>query len=376
MVNSREIKKALTRAFKSVKFSVTTRNVLCETITVRWTGFPFIDQVKKVTDTWNTFEDHSDIQSDYFDYSGVRIEFERFLSDQEIEKVVPQILTKNGHTAQDGKPIQFNQTKYNCHFSDSSCYHGQSYWHNQDLKQYLLSGEISSKEIEAAEEVEELVEAVESVEEVELIKGDYVGGNNGTVKYIQIHWHEGLPCIEDNAKFSTFKSVHNVISQVYRREKDGLQEGCYIKLKFSVVYTDGEIYTGRLDLCAEDDDPTATDNVIKQHCTQFLDYQVKRGSTYTYPYTFDDADDCDKDIQALSQEWMLDDEDKTLTSLTSGISTHQYQQAITKAFNLDSDTSQADNSEQIQKYSQWVKNKIESGKADKIVSFDDWLEYQ
>lgn len=153
MTKSREIKKALTKAFKGVKFSVTTRNVSCETITIKWIGGAFISQVKEITDSWNTFEDNSDLMSDYFEYRGTQIEFERRLSEEELNFVINGILDINGRTVDDSL-ITFTQTDYDEGFAGESggYYRSIASAHNEALEAYHWNGMAIELESSEAEE--------------------------------------------------------------------------------------------------------------------------------------------------------------------------------------------------------------------------------
>lgn len=416
MTTSREIKKALTKAFKGTKFSVTTRNVLCETITIKWTGYPFINQVKEVTAPWDTFENHSDIQSDYFCYSGTEIKFDRTLSAEEAEFVVPTILNEKGRTV-DNDPIEFRQTEYSEGFnSKTNSGYYRATGHNEMLEAYHLNGlavELDSYEAKCSREAylfntdkdtwnakreqeqlqKETAEAIQAAErlakqaemEKTLITGDYAEGQtNGNVSYIQIHWHEGYQCIKEEAKFATFKSAHDAILKVYQNElayKEETGHGGYTKLKFSVVYTDGEVYTGRLDLSEVEDNPTATDNIIKQHCTEFLNYSRSQGEEEapTYNYTFDDAYQ-QSDLAAVSQEWLLNDNHAVEVSTGAskeGVSTQELQAMFSRIANQklqehSQEFKKVENPEV--KYTAWVQKKISQGLTSKIVSFGDWLD--
>ena len=93
---SAEIKKALNAHFKAqgkkIKFSVTTRNVCCETITISWVGGASIEEVKAIAKPWDTFVNNSDSSSDYFSYSGTEISYRRDLSQADVEFLTEYVL--------------------------------------------------------------------------------------------------------------------------------------------------------------------------------------------------------------------------------------------------------------------------------------------
>lgn len=327
MTNSREIKKALTRAFKGVKFKVTTRNVLCETITVEWTGYPFINQVQAITDAWNTFQDHSDSQTDYFFYTGTEIEFKRKLSQEEIDFVVPGILDLKGNTVS-GVAIDFYTSKWRECFAGKDENGNFNYQvdcerHNKLLKSYLQNGmsvELDSYEakrqkdnylyatdhdawLAKIEQDKQQKEAEKEKARLEfaaklspLVKGDYNGSPaNDNLDYIVIHGHEGVQAIETNAKFASFKSANDAIRKIF--DQYGMEwrdDQGYYKLDFSIHFTDGQVYAnGRLDLSPREDNPFNTDNVIGQHCVEFLEWQIAsnnddRAKKMLKDYSFED----------------------------------------------------------------------------------------
>lgn len=308
MTNSREIKKALTRAFKGVKFKVTTRNVLCETITVAWTGYPFINQVQAITEAWNTFQNHSDYMTDYFNYTGTKIEFERRLSQEEIDFVVPGILDLEGNNVDDVS-IDFYTSDWREYFvgkdeNGNFNYQVNCERHNKLLKSYLQNGmsiELDSYEAENAkseylwetdrdawlEKIEQDRQQKEAEEEKArleftaklspLVQGDYNGSPaNDNLDYIVIHGHEGVQAIETNAKFASFKSANDAIRKIF--DQYGMEwrdDQGYYKLDFSIHFADGQVYAnGRLDLSPREDNPFTTDNLIGQHCVEFLEWQI------------------------------------------------------------------------------------------------------
>lgn len=126
MTTSREIKKALNKAFKGVKFSVTTSDVLCKTITICWVGLPCINEVKEIADQWNTFQNHSDISTDYFHYTGTKIEYERELSEDEIDTLKTE-LPKYYKANIGGRDLKWcNREKLFAHVDDNGEYDWRS----------------------------------------------------------------------------------------------------------------------------------------------------------------------------------------------------------------------------------------------------------
>jgi hypothetical protein len=126
MTASKEIKKALKAAFPTVKFSVTTKHSLCETVTVKWTGGAFINEVKEACTTWNTFKNHSDVMTDYFHYTGIQIKYERNLSDKEIEMLKEEI-PKHYPTIINGRSVEWDQPHDQFSWLDSN---GEIDWRN------------------------------------------------------------------------------------------------------------------------------------------------------------------------------------------------------------------------------------------------------
>lgn len=303
MTTSREIKKALTAKFKGVKFSVKTRNVCCETITVEWTGYPFIEQVREITEPWNTFVNKSDIYTDYFSYSGTEINFSRNLTDDEASFLSTGILKAAGYSKVDGIPIIWdNNSSY---FKMESGYNwGATREVNHLVDDWLKNGlSISLDEspqaqdaaYEARKQQEEFARLEFQSKMSPLIQGDYTGTPaNDNLNYVMIHWHEGVQAIENDAKFSSFKAANDAIRKIY--DQHGMEwsnDIGYNKLKFSIHFTDGEVYEGRLDLSPREDDPFSTDNIFAKHCVEFLEWQIKNNNcqdskAYLKKYSFED----------------------------------------------------------------------------------------
>lgn len=410
MTNSREIKKALTKAFKGVKFKVTTRNVLCETITVEWTGHPFVNQVKTITDAWNTYQDHSDAMTDYFHHTGTEIKFERRLSQEEIDFVVPGILRLEGKSV-DGVHIELKVNDYSEYFVGNEDgrynYHVNCRDHNKALENYHLNGmavELDSYEAEHAKDdylystnkdawlakVEQEkqqkqaeYEAKQAEIEATLIQGDYTGTPaNDNLDYIVIHWHEGVQTIKEGAKFSSFKSANDAIRKIFDQEgMEWSDDQGYEKLKFSIHFADGEVYAdGRLDLSPREDNPFATDNVIGKHCVDFLKWQVENSDCqeareYLEKYSFDDSTKSGSDLKAVASEWLIEDDAKFNNLVVgSGYTSQELHATISKVANDRLEAAIPGSDILEAKYAEWVQKKLAQGQAGKIVSFDDWLD--
>jgi hypothetical protein len=97
------------------------------------------------------------------------------------------------------------------------------------------------------------------------------------VSKIKILWAEG-----DNSKFDKFPKdysswalANKAIIPVY---KDTIGDEGYNKVKFSVIFKDGETYDGRLDVSEREDNPIKSNNVIGQHIKDYLDYMSSEKS--------------------------------------------------------------------------------------------------
>lgn len=317
MTTSREIKKALTKAFKGVKFTARTENVSYETVTISWVGGPFINQVKQITDAWHTYQDHSDGRVDYFHYSGTKIELNRELSQEEIDFVVPGIFSLNGRIIDDLEIVFDSASK--SFVVPEHPYRYRFIKQNESLKAYSKNGmaiELDSREAENAkddylfatnaeawmlkyEQEKQAKKDEESAKRKEiesrLIQGDYTGSPaNYNLDYIVIHWHEGVPTIAEDAKFSSFKSANDAIRKIYENEDMTWGHIGYDKLKFSIHFTDGEVYAdGMLYLSPTEDNPFTIDNVIGEHCVNFLKEQSSENNLETSmleTYKFDDIE--------------------------------------------------------------------------------------
>ena len=95
------------------------------------------------------------------------------------------------------------------------------------------------------------------------------------VKEITIHWAEG-----GNQKYDKFPKTYSSYAEVNKALKpiyedfDEIGEG-YNKVKFSLIFEDGETYEGRLYVCQKEDNPTTNENVIGDHITKFLNNIIK-----------------------------------------------------------------------------------------------------
>ena len=406
MTTSREIKSALTKAFKGVKFSVTTRNVCCETVTVEWTGGPFINEVKAITEPWNTFEDHSDSMTDYFSYRGTEIKFERNLTYDEMEFLavgIPKVYYSNV----DGYEITFDYDRQR--FEAIGSYNS---WvcreNNQTLREWGNNGlavtlEESPQAIEAAYQAreKEIENARKEREEKrgELIQGDYDGSPaDENLGHIIIHWHEAFEFIAQDRKFKSFKSAHDAIEKAcIFHENEDTNMG---KVGFSVVFRDGYNYEGRLYVSPNEDHPSKTDNIIGDHCVEFLTYGAENGSygqgegkeeyqELLDKYRFEDATPADdvivtdskvihfqsfgrvkrnvtSDNQAIAAEWLLDDDHR------ENVLTIAKNEKVESVELHTMFTESATKESLLEKYSQWVAKKLALGQANKIITFDDW----
>lgn len=271
MTIASEIKKELNAYFKAqgkkIKFSVTTDRVSCsDEITVKWTGGAFKNEVWEVVKKYHTLVDKSDGMTDYFFRSGVDVVLKRYCDDQDldfIQNVMAPVLAERGY--------EFNFETWDGLTSVSvQCEGRWIYTHDsayQMLDQYFDTGAI-------AEEIPEY--KLPQPEEIEAPKPELLPGEtvDETKTHIIIHWAEGVQIYETEAKFGSFKSAHDAICKIYETNVEGLDLG-YIKLKFSIVYPDGKTYEGRLDMSPSEDDPTKTDNILKTHCMEYIEWMVE-----------------------------------------------------------------------------------------------------
>ena len=274
MTTASEIKKELNAYFKAqgkkIKFSVTTDRVSCsDKITVKWTGGAFKNEVWEVVKKYHTLVDKSDSMTDYFFRSGVDVHLKRYCDDQDIDfiqNVMAPVLADHDYEVlvdklSDGNHITIKRYGDWLYRRD---------WAYEMLDQYFDTGaiaeEIPSYKLPQPEKIE--------APKPELLKGETV---DETKTHIIIHLAEGRQVYEEDSKFGSFKSAHAAILNIYNTqiEADGEKFlGCY-KVDFSIVYPDGEIYGGRLDMSPSEDDPTKTDNIFKTHCMEYLDWMVE-----------------------------------------------------------------------------------------------------
>jgi hypothetical protein len=278
MTTSREVKKVLTAYFKAlgekIKFSCTTGRVSCsDVIKVQWAGEPCEDEVWEVVKGFHTLQDKSDMMTDYFHRTGVEIRLERWMDEADREfietYVVPEL--PQGYTLEFDNWTQSYYVKHDGYH----VYTGDEVY--QSLKSYSKTGAIAGANIERKlERATAQPVAPRPQPEPELLPGEEVDTKK---TYITIHWAEGLQIYKECAQFQTFKTAHDAITDIYLANRESVLDGGYIKLKFTVHYPDGETYTGRLDMSPREDDPTTTDNILKKHCMEFLDWQVSQGET-------------------------------------------------------------------------------------------------
>lgn len=276
MTIASDIKKELNAYFKAqgkkIKFSVTTNRVSCsDEITVKWTGGAFRDEVWDVVKKYHTLVDKSDGMTDYFFRSGVDVVLKRYCDDQDIDfiqNVMAPVLSQSGY--------EFNFETWDGLTSVSvQCEGRWIYTHDsayQMLDQYFDTGAIAEEIPSYKMPQPEKIEAPKP----ELLKGESVDESK---THIIIHWAEGVQIYETESKFGSFKSAHAAALNIYQQNKD-CHDVCYIKLKFSIVYSDGEIYEGRLDMSPREDDPTKTDNIFKTHCMGYINWNIENNHIY------------------------------------------------------------------------------------------------
>jgi hypothetical protein len=97
------------------------------------------------------------------------------------------------------------------------------------------------------------------------------------LKAITIHWAEG-----DNSKYdkfpqsySSYVATNNALVPIYEDiMSDGL--GGYNKVKFTLLFEDGETYEGKLYISETHDNPTLTDNLIGEHIKAHLNWVIEK----------------------------------------------------------------------------------------------------
>lgn len=98
------------------------------------------------------------------------------------------------------------------------------------------------------------------------------------VKEITIHWAEG-----DNQKYDKFPKTYSSYAEVNKALKPIYEDFAEIgegynkvkKVKFTLMFEDGENYEGRLYVSGKYDNPTKSDNVIGEHIKDFLNNIIK-----------------------------------------------------------------------------------------------------
>ncbi len=292
MTTAREIKKTLNAHFKAqgqkIKFSVTTDRVSCsDRITVKWTGGAFEDEVWEVVKHFHTVVNKSDSMTDYFHITGVDVRLSRCFDDADLEFI--QNYVSLG--LDDNQELEIYWDNYEERYYVYVLTDGERPWRLDGqqscwITQYNKTGAIAEYAY-----IPEIAEEIEKPECV-LLDGDEV---DETKPYVIIHWAEGFPLYKEEAKFSSFASAHQALLNIWNINHCGDMAVGYTKIKFSIVYPDGEIYGGRLDMSPREDDPTKTDNLIKTHCMEHLDWLVEEGrqtqseiNIWLAKYGFDD----------------------------------------------------------------------------------------
>jgi len=96
------------------------------------------------------------------------------------------------------------------------------------------------------------------------------------LKAITIHWAEG-----DNSKYDKFpqlypsyEATNKALIPIY---EDIIKDsyGGYNKVKFTLLFEDGETYEGKLYVAENHDNPTITDNLIGHHIKEHLNWVVR-----------------------------------------------------------------------------------------------------
>ena len=95
------------------------------------------------------------------------------------------------------------------------------------------------------------------------------------VKEITIHWAEGGNQKYDKfpKTYSSYAEVNKALKPIYEDFAE-IGEG-YNKVKFTLMFEDGENYEGRLYISEKYDNPTKSDNVIGEHIKDFLNNIIK-----------------------------------------------------------------------------------------------------
>lgn len=294
MTTSREVKKALTAAFKGreMKFSCTTERVSCsDVIKVKWTGGACENEVWEVVKGFHTLRDESDMMTDYFLRSGVEIRLIRSMDEKDrefIENYVAPHLP-GGYSLQWNTWNEYYTVSHDEHYVD---YSNEVYkW----LKEYSQTGAISVKI--PSYKLNPAPTPVAPPEPEPTPEPDLTPSEK---PFIIIHWSEGENPYGEEARFGSFADAHDAITEIYLLNRDDVAYGGYIKLKFTIYYPDGKTYGGRLDMSPREDDPTVTDNILKEHCLDHYRWLIEEGHSseadinlWMSKYGFDDTPNVD-----------------------------------------------------------------------------------
>jgi hypothetical protein len=245
MTASKEIKKALKAAFPTVKFSVTTKHSLCETVTVEWTGGAFINEVKEACTPWNTFKNHSDAMTDYFHYTGIQIKYERNLSDEEIEMLKEEI-PKHYPTIINGRSVEWDKLHNQFSWLDSN---GEYDWRsdfgyrqlsaNKAVKNYLETGSI------------EVSEEDKLSERVMLSQINYTWEYKQPQSNVIEFPSPEVEITESNSDYPSFEVVGETVERDY---KEGDEQPCPYWFKVQGKLIDVRRISGYQSLCADNED--------------------------------------------------------------------------------------------------------------------------
>lgn len=99
------------------------------------------------------------------------------------------------------------------------------------------------------------------------------------IKEITIHWAEGNNSNYDKfpKTYSSYVATNEALKPIYYDiVSDGL--GGYNKVKFSLLFEDGETYDGKLYISEKDDNPTLTNNTIGEHIKKHLNWVIEKNA--------------------------------------------------------------------------------------------------
>ena len=99
--------------------------------------------------------------------------------------------------------------------------------------------------------------------------------NKINLESITIHWAEGKNSNYDKfpKTYSSYVATNEALKPIYYDiVSDGL--GGYNKVKFSVLFEDGQTYDGRLTIYEKGDNPIKTNNTIGEHIKQYLNWII------------------------------------------------------------------------------------------------------